>query len=95
MVSPASRMDILTPSEIDTIVSDSLLAKKYAITIDPESAYEILEKKLENDDKTTTDDTTKSNNKDSSTKENTSSEDSPFMKALTKVTTKVATNLAK
>lgn len=95
MVSPASRMDILTPSEIDTIMSDSLLAKKYAITIDPESAYEILEKKLENDDKTTTDDTTKSNNKDSSTKENTSSEDSPFMKALTKVTTKVATNLAK
>ncbi len=92
MVSPASRMDILTPSEIDTIVNDSSLVKKYATTIDPESAYEILEKKLQDD---SSNNGSEANQKDSSTKEQTSHEESPFVKALTKVTTKVATNLAK
>lgn len=45
--SPMSRMDILTPAEIDTINSNSKLVKKYQETIDRESAYEILNKKIE------------------------------------------------
>lgn len=43
---PESRMDILTPVEIDTIVSRSNLARKYNQEIDRESAYEILHEKI-------------------------------------------------
>ena len=40
-------MDILSDSEIDTLVSQSKLVKKYAEVADSESAYEILNAKLE------------------------------------------------
>lgn len=44
--SPRSRMDILTESEIDMIVSKSKIAAKYNQVVDSESAYEILTEKL-------------------------------------------------
>ncbi len=44
---PRSRMDILSPSEIDEIVKNSALVQKYNVEIDSESAYEILNAKLE------------------------------------------------
>lgn len=44
---PESRMDILTDAEIDRIIDTSQLYEKYRDTIDPESAREILEKKIE------------------------------------------------
>ncbi|MEJ6980144.1 helicase HerA-like domain-containing protein [Pedobacter sp. P351] len=44
---PRSRMDVLTSSEIDLIVNQSRLASKYNQLIDSESAYEILNAKLE------------------------------------------------
>tara|TARA_R110002072_G_scaffold41085_5_gene115824 strand:- start:6711 stop:8264 length:1554 start_codon:yes stop_codon:yes gene_type:complete len=44
---PMSRMDILEPSEIDSLVQQSKLVKKYNETIDRESAYEILNQKIE------------------------------------------------
>ena len=44
---PQSRMDILSEGEIDKIVNNSKLVKKYNEIIDRESAYEILNKKLE------------------------------------------------
>lgn len=44
---PASRMDILSIEEIDEIVNRSSLVKKYNEAIDRESAYEILNKKLQ------------------------------------------------
>ena len=47
MSPPRSRMDILTPAEIDGIVSKSKLVAKYNQTIDSESAYEILTAKLQ------------------------------------------------
>lgn len=47
MCSPGSRMDVITPSEINTIVSNSKIASKYQETLDRESAAEILAKKLE------------------------------------------------
>ncbi|KAA2245652.1 DUF853 family protein [Chitinophaga agrisoli] len=47
LVSPRSRMDVLTASEMDNIVGDSKLVKKYNQEIDNESAYEILTAKLE------------------------------------------------
>ncbi len=47
LVPPQSRMDVLSDSEIETLVNKSKLAKKYAETDDTESAYEILNAKLE------------------------------------------------
>ena len=42
-----SRMDVLTESEIQEINSKSKLVKKYSEVIDRESAYEMLNKKIE------------------------------------------------
>lgn len=47
MRAPMSRMDVLTDSEITEINAKSKLVKKYAEEIDRESAYEILNKKIE------------------------------------------------
>jgi len=44
---PQSRMDILSPGEIDAIVAISKIAGKYNQVIDNQSAYEILTAKLE------------------------------------------------
>ncbi|TGN11694.1 helicase HerA-like domain-containing protein [Leptospira ilyithenensis] len=47
LLPPSSRMDVLTKDEIDKIIDDSPLVKKYSKELDRESAYEILEKKLQ------------------------------------------------
>ncbi len=47
MRAPMSRMDILTDSELSSLLSESKLVKKYNTTIDRESAYELLHKKIE------------------------------------------------
>jgi len=44
---PMSRMDILTQDELDTINASSSLIKKYNVEVDRESAYELLNKKIE------------------------------------------------
>ncbi|MFV8224876.1 helicase HerA-like domain-containing protein, partial [Christiangramia aquimixticola] len=44
---PMSRMDILSDSELRQLIKNSELAKKYNQEIDRESAYEILNKKIE------------------------------------------------
>jgi DNA helicase HerA-like ATPase len=46
LVSPRSRMDILSEAEMDNIVNSSKMVKKYNQEIDNESAYEILTAKL-------------------------------------------------
>jgi DNA helicase HerA-like ATPase len=46
MCTPQSRMDVLTDTEISTLVSNSKLTAKYNQVIDSESAYEILTAKL-------------------------------------------------
>jgi hypothetical protein len=43
---PLSRMDILSAAEIDSINRSSVLVQKYSQTIDRESAYEILSRKV-------------------------------------------------
>ncbi|GGZ32658.1 ATPase [Echinicola pacifica] len=48
---PISRMDILTDSEIDTVVSQSSLVSLYNQTVDRDSAHEILTKKLQQAEK--------------------------------------------
>jgi uncharacterized protein len=47
LVPPRSRMDVLNDQEIDSLVTKSKLARKYNQTIDSQSAFEILTKKLE------------------------------------------------
>ena len=44
---PMSRMDILSQSEIDALNRNSKLVKKYNENVDRESAYELLNKKIE------------------------------------------------
>jgi len=46
LCAPASRMDILSPGEINELVNKSTLVRKYNETIDRKSAYEILTNKL-------------------------------------------------
>lgn len=46
MCTPRSRMDVLTESEIESLVDQSKLAAKYNQTTDPDSAYEMLTAKL-------------------------------------------------
>ena len=47
MRAPMSRMDVLTETEIQEINNKSKLVKKYSELIDRESAYEMLNKKIE------------------------------------------------
>ena len=47
MRAPMSRMDVLTDVELQNLLDDSKLVLKYNETIDRESAYELLNKKIE------------------------------------------------
>lgn len=47
MRAPMSRMDILSSSELNTLLGDSKLVAKYNDEVDRESAYEMLNKKIE------------------------------------------------
>ncbi len=47
MRAPMSRMDILSPEELKKLISSSQLVHKYNESIDRESAYEMLNKKIE------------------------------------------------
>ncbi len=44
---PMSRMDVLTESELKSVIDDSKLVRKYNDVVDRESAYEILGAKIE------------------------------------------------
>jgi len=46
MLPPHSRMDILSPQEIQSLVSASPLVSKYSQTLDSDSAFEILNRKI-------------------------------------------------
>jgi hypothetical protein len=47
MTAPGSRMDVLTPAEINAVMEQSQIAAKYNREIDPDSAYEMLTAKME------------------------------------------------
>ncbi|GAA4799014.1 helicase HerA-like domain-containing protein [Litoribaculum gwangyangense] len=47
MRAPMSRMDVLTETELSSLLSKSKMVKKYNETIDRESAYEMLNEKIE------------------------------------------------
>lgn len=74
---PMSRMDILTDKELDELISNSKLVVKYNEVINRESAYDILNEKLEN--------TTTTKSQKSSSKSNKSAMD-PLIKVVTSAT---------
>ena len=47
MAAPGSRMDVLTPAEINAVMEQSQIASKYNREIDPDSAYEMLTAKMD------------------------------------------------
>lgn len=47
LISPQSRMNVLSETEIEQLIQHSALVKKYATTVDKESAYEILVERIE------------------------------------------------
>ncbi len=91
MRAPMSRMDILTDSELGTLLDDSKLVMKYNETIDRESAYEMLNKKIEKaelvkakeDEREAKEKERKSSSKSSSRK---STRINPIVKVLTSAT---------
>lgn len=46
LISPESRMDVLSSEEIDALVNNSVLVSKYNIDINRDSAYEILMRRM-------------------------------------------------
>lgn len=64
LVSPKSRMDVLTDAEIDTVIKQSKLVKKYEETVDNKSAYEILTDKLAEAEKKSDEETKKPSKKE-------------------------------
>jgi len=53
LLPPRSRMDILSDSEIDSLIGRSKMAAKYNREVDSESAYEILNEKISEAEKRT------------------------------------------
>ncbi len=47
LISPESRMDVLSASEVSSFVAESALVKKYEEPLNKESAYEMLNKRME------------------------------------------------
>ena len=47
MIAPRTRMDIISDAELSAIVNESVLSKKYNAEIDRESAFELLNAKLQ------------------------------------------------
>ena len=88
MRAPMSRMDVLTPTELKTVINNSELVEKYDEEIDRESAYEILEKKIQVSKKDKEDDE-KRKDKEKSTRNSSrrkSTRQNPIIKVLTSAT---------
>jgi DNA helicase HerA-like ATPase len=86
---PRSRMDILSDSEIDSVAAKSKLASKYNTAIDSESAYEILNSKLNEAQDRTGD--TQSQKSSKTAKKDESIFDNPMMKQVGRTAATVIT----
>ncbi len=88
---PMSRMDILTPTELKELTSNSNLAEKYNETINKESAFEILNEKIkkakaEEAKQAAKKDREKLNKRTSSRKSSSNSAQKAIIKVLTSAT---------
>lgn len=85
MRAPMSRMDVLTDSELQEVLDQSKLIKKYNEEIDRESAYEILNAKMERAEKEA--EKQREKEKSTSTRRTTTSRRSTRMNPVVKVLT--------
>jgi hypothetical protein len=84
---PMSRMDILTDRELKEVIDRSKLVEKYNETIDRESAYELLNAKIERAEKLAEEEkATSSNRSIRSTSRRVSTRQNPVIKVLTSAT---------
>lgn len=86
---PMSRMDILSASELKNLIRSSSLAEKYNEEIDRESAYEMLNEKIEKAEKEAEKDKERersSTTRSTSTRRRRSSRQDPVVKVLTSAT---------
>ena len=86
---PMSRMDILTDKELKTLINESNLVSKYNEQIDRESAYEILNKKIEIAEQTDAKEKAKNERKEvtkTSSRRRTSGTEGAIIKVLTSAT---------
>lgn len=83
---PMSRMDVLTDSELKEVISSSKLVRKYNETIDRESAYEILNAKIEQAEKLAEEEKATSRKSTRSTTKKASTRQNPVIKVLTSAT---------
>lgn len=81
---PMSRMDVLTENELENVIKSSKLVKKYGEIIDRESAYEILNEKIEKAEKVAEKEKTKKTTKRTSSRRST--RQNPIIKVLTSAT---------
>ena len=81
---PMSRMNILTENELKGVIANSKLVRKYNKTIDRESAYEILNKKIEKAEAAI--ETKKSRTSTRRTSTRRSTRQNPIIKVLTSAT---------
>ncbi len=84
---PMSRMDVLTSSELSTLIGNSKIAKKYNEEIDRESAYEILNGKIERANKIEEEEKKREEKEKSSRRSSSSSRRSTRMNPILKVVT--------
>lgn len=82
---PMSRMDVLTAKELKTVINNSVLVKKYNEDIDRESAYEILNEKIEKAEKEAEKEKAKPRARKTSSRR-TSTRQNPIIKVLTSAT---------
>ncbi|PIF00030.1 MAG: ATPase [Maribacter sp.] len=81
---PMSRMDILTDKELDSVIENSTLVNKYNEDVDRESAYEILNEKIEKAEKEAEKEREKPTRRKTSTRRST--RQNPVIKVLTSAT---------
>lgn len=81
---PMSRMDVLTDSELKSVIKKSDLVKKYDEAIDRESAYEILNEKIGKAEKLAEKEKSKPASRRTSTRRST--RQNPIVKVLTSAT---------
>lgn len=86
---PMSRMDILTPQELKEVIGKSTLTKKYNDVVDRESAYELLNEKIEKAEREAereAEQERKSTSRRTTTKRRRSTRQDPVVKVLTSAT---------
>ncbi|MBC8769818.1 DUF853 family protein [Arenibacter sp. BSSL-BM3] len=84
---PMSRMDVLTDKELKEVIDSSKLVRKYNETIDRESAYELLNVKIERAEKLAEEEkSTSSSRSKRSTSRRASTRQNPVIKVLTSAT---------